>query len=213
MSSHKILKFFPANKTLQNNLSKELGISPVLAQLLINRGIETPGQAHNFLKTDLSGLLNPFLFSQMKQAVALITRAAKNKEKVLICGDYDVDGVTAVAILKNTLIKQGLDVAHYIPHRIKEGYGLNKKVIEIAKEKKIKLLITVDCGTSSHEEIKALRQNQIEVIVTDHHQLSGDSLAPASAILNPKLKNCTYKYKDLAGVGVAYKLTQALTGS
>ncbi|MDD2751757.1 MAG: single-stranded-DNA-specific exonuclease RecJ [Candidatus Omnitrophica bacterium] len=211
MATHKILKIAPANEALAKNLSKELGISALCAQLLINRGISHPREAHNFLKPSLSALLDPFLFSDMKKAVALINQAAKNKDRVLIYGDYDVDGVTALAILKGALLKKGLDVSHYIPHRIKEGYGLNKNILQIAKEKKIKLLITVDCGTSSHAEIAALKESGIEVIVTDHHQASATVLPSAGAILNPKLESCNYKYKDLAGVGVAFKLAQALT--
>ncbi|MDD4898967.1 MAG: single-stranded-DNA-specific exonuclease RecJ [Candidatus Omnitrophica bacterium] len=212
MSTHKILKITPANEALAKNLAKELGISAVCAQLLLNRGLRHPREAHNFLKPSLAALLDPFSFSDMKKAIALINQAIKEKKKVLIYGDYDVDGVTALTILKSALIKKGLDVSHYIPHRIKEGYGLNKNILQAAKEKGIGLLITVDCGTSSHAEIKALKENGIQVIVTDHHQASGETLPQADAILNPKLESCNYQYKDLAGVGVAFKLAQALAG-
>ena len=211
MSSHKILKVASANTTLQQDLSKSLKISKILAQLLINRGITQAQEAEKFLKADLANLLDPYLFQDMPKAVKLIEQAISKKDAVMLYGDYDVDGVTALAILKNTLKKKGLDTQHHIPHRIKDGYGLNKNILPILKQKKIKLLITVDCGTSSLAEIKAMREAGIEVIVTDHHQPSDAALPAASAILNPKLKHCTYLYKELAGVGVAYKLCQALS--
>jgi len=131
----------------------------------------------------------------------------------MVFGDYDVDGITSVAILKDTLVKMGADVCCYLPHRIKEGYGLSKNILHLAIERKIKLLITVDCGTNSHPQIKELRRAGIEVIVTDHHESSSQELPVASAVINPKLEASNYKYRDLAGVGVAYKLCQALSGS
>jgi single-stranded-DNA-specific exonuclease len=130
----------------------------------------------------------------------------------MVFGDYDVDGVTAMALIKTTLAKMGADVVHYVPHRIKEGYGLSKDIPRLAKEKGVKLLITADCGTGSFQEIKELRSEGIEVIVTDHHEPLGEDLPGASAIINPKIKSSRYPYKDLAGVGVAYKFCQALTG-
>lgn len=213
MKSHKILNIHPSDELLQNLLSKELKISKIVAQLLINRRIKNVPQADKFLNTKLKHFLDPYTFSDMKLAVGLIKKAAKNKEKVLICGDYDVDGITSVALLKNTLSGLGLKTSHYIPHRVKDGYGLNKNIITIAKEKNIKLLVTADCGISSYEEIKELRRQNRDVILTDHHEPNNCKLPEASAIINPKIKNCPYKFKDLAGVGVAYKLCQALTGS
>ncbi|MFZ2356497.1 MAG: single-stranded-DNA-specific exonuclease RecJ [Candidatus Omnitrophota bacterium] len=213
MKSHKILNIHPADESLQNLLSKELKISKIVAQLLINRGIKNVPQADKFLNVKIQHFLDPYTFSDMKLAVDLIKKAAKNKEKVLICGDYDVDGITSVALLKNTFSGLGLKTSHYIPHRVNDGYGLNKNVVTIAKEKNIKLLVTADCGTSSYEEIKELRRQNRDVILTDHHEPSNCNLPEASAIINPKIKNCPYKFKDLAGVGVAFKLCQALTGS
>lgn len=213
MKSHKILNIHPADESLQNLLSKELKISKIVAQLLINRGIKNVPQADKFLNVKIQHFLDPYTFSDMKLAVDLIKKAAKNKEKVLICGDYDADGITSVALLKNTFSGLGLKTSHYIPHRVNDGYGLNKNVVTIAKEKNIKLLVTADCGTSSYEEIKELRRQNRDVILTDHHEPSNCNLPEASAIINPKIKNCPYKFKDLAGVGVAYKLCQALTGS
>lgn len=210
MRSHKILKFKPLDLPRQNELSRQLRISRILAQLLVNRGLGSAPEAEKFLHTDTKHFLDPYKFEGMPSAVNLIKKAAKNKDKVMVFGDYDVDGITALVLLKNRLSQMGLEVAHYLPHRIKEGYGLNKNIVKVAKEKHIKLLITVDCGTNSHPEIEALRRNNIEVIVTDHHEPLNHELPPASSIINPKLKGSTYPYRDLAGVGVAYKLCQAL---
>ena len=212
MHKHKILKISPQNKELQNSLSKSLGISKILSQLLINRGISSASAAKKFLKAELSDLLDPFSFPDMHKAVRLITESAKKKEKIMIFGDYDVDGVTSAALLKNTLARKGIKALHHLPHRVREGYGLNKNTLEMLKGYGIKLLVTADCGTSNFDEIKELNKHNIKVIVTDHHQPQGERVPSASAIINPKLKNCAYKDKDLAGVGVAYKLCQALTG-
>lgn len=213
MRSHKILKIASPNTHLQNTLSRELGISKILAQILINRGIKNAEDAEKFLNADPDHLLDPYLFSDMQKAVKLIKKAAKNKKRVMIFGDYDVDGLTALTLLKETLSKIGLETVHYIPHRIKEGYGLNKNIIHVARQKEITLLITVDCGTNSNEEIRELRRHNIDVIVTDHHEpVNHDVALCASAIINPKIKESRYKYRDLAGVGVAFKLCQAITG-
>ncbi len=211
MPAHKILKIATPDAPLQNLLSSRLGISRIFAQLLINRGITNPEEARKFLDADASGFLDPYSFTDMRRAVELVKKAAAAKEKVMVFGDYDVDGITAVAILKNTLKRLGIDALHYIPHRIKEGYGLTKNILRLAKERQVKLLITVDCGINSRREIEDLRKHNIEVILTDHHeQITLEQLPSASAILNPKVKNSNYKYRDLAGVGVAYKFCQAL---
>ncbi len=213
MRSHKIFNILPLSPSLQNILTRELKISGVLAQLLINRGIKDSQEAEEFLNAELDSLLDPYGFPDMRMAVGLIKKAAVSKGEIMICGDYDADGITALALLKSTLVQQGVNPSHYIPHRVKDGYGLNKKAVQIAKQKNIKLLITVDCGTNSRDEIEELRRNDIDVIVTDHHESGNCDLAPASAMINSKLKDCPYKYKGLAGVGAAYKLCQALTGN
>ena len=214
MQSHKILKIASNNSFLQNTLSSGLGISKILAQLLINRGINNSEEAKEFLNTRLDHLLDPYSFLEMQKAVSLIKKAAINKERIMVFSDYDVDGVTALVLLKTALSKIGAKASHYLPHRIKEGYGLNKNILQIAKQKNIKLLITADCGTNNHEQVEELRRHNIEVIITDHHEpVNHDAVSSASALINPKVKNSRYKYKDLAGVGVAYKLCQAITGS
>jgi single-stranded-DNA-specific exonuclease len=213
VQNRKILNIASPNIHLQGVFSNELGISKILAQILINRGINNIKEAEKFLHTDLNHLLDPHSFSDMPHALHLIKKALKNRQKVMIFGDYDVDGLTALTLLKATLSKIGLNVVHYIPHRIKEGYGLNKNTLHFAKQKGAKLLITVDCGTNSHEQIKELRRSNIDVIVTDHHEpLNKEARSDACAVINPKMKNANYKYRDLSGVGVAYKLCQAITG-
>lgn len=209
-----IFKIAPANINLQNIFHQQLGISKILAQVLVNRGINHAKEAAEFLDAKLEHLLSPYSFTEMHKAVALIRKAAKNKERVMLFSDYDADGITALVLLKNILNKLGLDTVHYLPHRIKEGYGLNKNAVKFAKEKKAKLLITADCGTNNHEQAKELKRQNIEVIVTDHHEATDTNAKfNTSAMINPKVKGSGYKYRDLAGVGVAYKLCQALTNS
>jgi single-stranded-DNA-specific exonuclease len=209
--SHRILKIAPPQAQLQNKLSKELGISKVLAQVLANRGIHSVEEAGKFLSASPKDLNDPFSFTDMSKAVTLIKRALANKEKIMVYGDYDVDGITALALVKGTLQGMGGEVVHYLPHRIKEGYGLCRDICSIARKNNVKLLITVDCGTSNHKEISELKEHGIEVIVTDHHEPSSEVPSVASSIINPKLKNSGYKYRELAGVGVAFKLAQALS--
>jgi len=213
MSSHKVLRLATPHIHLQNQLSKELGISKILAQVLVNRKVKSISEAEKFLKAGMDDLLSPQLFSDMPKAVALVKKSLENKEKVMVFGDYDVDGITSTVLVKNTLTSLGLDVLHHIPHRISEGYGLNKEIIVFAKENKVKLMITADCGTANYKEVEGLRQSNIDVIVTDHHEPQGVSLPPASSLINPKLKNSGYLFRDLAGVGVAYKFCQAVSGS
>lgn len=212
IQNHKILNIAPANPKLEVALSRELGVSRILARVLINRGIRNAREAEKFLKPGLGDLFSPFLFPEMQKAVGLIHKAARAKDKVMVFGDYDVDGVTALAVIKSALSQAGLHPLHYLPHRIKEGYGLNKDIVNIARAKGVKLLVTVDCGTNSALAIKALRHEGIEVIVTDHHEPLKADKPHASALINPKLQEANYPYRDLAGVGVAFKLAQAVTG-
>ncbi|MBM3249325.1 MAG: single-stranded-DNA-specific exonuclease RecJ [Candidatus Omnitrophica bacterium] len=213
MSSHKILKIAKPDPSLQNTLSRKLRISTILAQVLINRNLADPNEAQKFLNISTDNFLDPLSFPDMQKAVSLVKKAAKNKDKVLIFGDYDVDGITAAALLKETLAKLGIKALHYLPHRIKEGYGLTKNIAQAAKEMRVKLLITVDCGISNHARVEELKRAGIETIITDHHEPATDKLPEAAAILNPKIKNSGYKFRELAGVGVAYKFCQALAGS
>ncbi len=211
MHAHKILNFYPVDIPLRNKFSKELRISKVLSQVLINRKITSLSEADNFLNAGIDKLLDPFSFAGMRKVVSRIKQAQEKKERVMIFGDYDVDGITSIAVLRNTLKRIGIEPEHYIPHRVKDGYGLNKDILRIAKDKQINLLITVDCGTNSTKQIAQLKESNVDTIVTDHHQPDGMPLPAALAIINPKLKRSTYGYRDLAGVGVVYKLCQAIS--
>lgn len=210
MRPHKILNIPSADANLVKSLREQLGISDVFAQVLINRGLSSPKEIQRFLSAGPQHFLDPYSFKDMRGAVSRIREAVSSKEKVMIFGDYDVDGITSLALLKGTLAQMGLEAEHYLPHRIKDGYGLNSHIVRLAKENKFTLLITTDCGTNDHQHIEDLRRLKVDVIVTDHHELSGPHPAPANFIINPKLKDSSYGYRDLAGVGVAYKLCQAL---
>ncbi|MBF0570145.1 MAG: DHH family phosphoesterase, partial [Candidatus Omnitrophica bacterium] len=164
---------------LQGELSNELHVHPIIAQILINRGITGFDQAKTFLNPRLADLHDPFLLKDMDKAVARLRLARECKEKVMVYGDYDVDGVTSTAVLWRALKKFGLDAVKYIPHRMEEGYGLNDEIIPLAREMGIKLLITVDCGVTSFYEIENLRREGIATIVTDHHEPEGDKVPEA----------------------------------
>jgi len=196
------------NKKLQSELSKELNISPILAQLLINRGTKETLNARRFLKADLKDLRDPYIFQDMEKAVDKILKAINNDERILIYGDYDVDGITSVALLFSVLREFTTNLYYYIPNRFQEGYGLNEEAIDIAFKNNFKLIITVDCGISSIYEIEKANNYGIDVIVTDHHQPQKD-LPSAIAIINPKY-DTNYPFKELAGVGVSFKVAQAL---
>jgi single-stranded-DNA-specific exonuclease len=185
-------------------------IPGLILQLLYNRGLKTQAQIDQFLQPDYGqDLLDPFLFPDMEKAVARIYQAIINKEKITIHGDYDADGVTSSVVLADVLNKLGADFNVYIPHREKEGYGLNEKTIKYLARKKTKLIITVDCATSNYDEIELAKKNNIDVIITDHHA-EPVKLPQAYALINPKVKKCKYPFYDFAGVGVAFKLACAI---
>ncbi len=212
MHTHKILNFPAQDHNLKKHLVENLKISRLLAQILINRQITGLSEAKDFLVPDIKCMRNPFLFADMKKAVERIKQSAKSKERVLIFGDYDVDGITSVAVLKSALDKLRIDSLIYIPDRIKEGYGLVSSIAKKAKAQGIGLLITADCGISNRNEVEELRKNGIDTIITDHHQPHGEDLPRAFAIINPKVNNSGYPFRELAGVGVAHKLCYALLG-
>lgn len=200
-----------ADPKLQATLSNALGIPSIIAQLLINRGITNAEEARDFLSADLGGLHDPFLLKNMDIAVLRIRKAKTGKERVLVFGDYDVDGVTSSALLNNVLTQLGIEVIHYIPHRFHHGYGLNEEVAEFARGKKVGLLIAVDCGINAFAEVKLLNDAGVEVIIIDHHE-PDHRLPDAVAIINPKQKDCPYPFKHLAAAGLVIKLTQAILG-
>ncbi|MDP3789814.1 MAG: single-stranded-DNA-specific exonuclease RecJ [Candidatus Omnitrophota bacterium] len=200
------------NKTLREKIAKECGITAVTAQILINRGITEPSAANNFLNSDINSLYDPHLMKDMEKAVLRIKKAISKGEKVMVYGDYDVDGISAAALLKRVLQDIGCNVISYIPHRVEEGYGLNREAVKIAHNRGISLLITVDCGISGKKEVDYLNKLGITTIVTDHHKIVEESFPDnAYAVINPLQKDCRYPFKYLSGVAVAYKLAQALT--
>lgn len=194
---------------LSRIFARKLGISQVLAQLLINRGIHTIEQGRLFLSSELESLHHPLLFSDMKKAVTRILKAIKAGEKILVYGDYDADGLTATALLANVFRHLGREVDCYVPNRLIEGYGLHLEVLQKARENGTDLVITVDCGISALSEARWAGENDLDLIITDHHEPPAE-LPPAFAVINPKIPGCEYPFKELAGVGVALKLAQAL---
>jgi single-stranded-DNA-specific exonuclease len=191
---------------LAEKLCRMLKCHPAIASILVNRNILSPEDASNFLNTSLRHLGPPFAIKDMDAAVERILTAIMHKEKILIFGDYDVDGITATTILLDFLRSVGAHVSYYIPHRINEGFGLKKNHIsDTASPNRINLIITVDCGSDSHEAVEAARKAGIDVIITDHHIIS-DIIPPAVAVVNPKQGDCPSGFHDLAGVGVAFYL-------
>ena len=190
-------------------LASCLNISPLVAQVLINRGIETPEAAQSFLFSRLTDLHSPLLMKDMGRATERIAAAIANKEKICICGDYDVDGITATTVVLLFLESAGAQVAFHIPSRLTEGYGMSIATVKKLHADGISLIITVDCGVSAFDEVACARSHGIDVIVTDHHE-PPDQLPEAYAIINPKQLDCPFPFKGLAGVGVAFNLVMAL---
>jgi len=200
--------FSSISKVFKNKFPE---INPVILQLLANRGIKTQKEIDKFLQPDYSqDIHDPFLLKDMKKAVKRIYQAIKNKEKVVICGDYDTDGVTSSTILFQIFKRIGMDdLQVHIPDRQLDGYGLNKKAIKSFIQQKINLIVTCDCGASNVTEIDLANKSNIDVIVTDHHR-EPPELPNAFAIINPQLAREKYPFRFLAGVGVAFKLIQGL---
>lgn len=197
------------DKNFQDILSRELKIHPLTAQLLINRGIVDIDNASCFLSPNLKNLHNPFLMKDMDKAVDRIITALQKKEDIVIYGDYDVDGTTATSVLYLFLKEVGAKVSYYIPERLKEGYGLNKPALESLCKNGAKIIITTDCGISSYDEVSFANSIGLDVLVTDHHEVTS-KIPPAFAILNPKQADCRFPFKELAGVGVAFNLAMAI---
>ncbi len=197
---------------LQKTFSDEINIPPIIAQLLINRQITSVGEARLFLSAELASLYNPFLLTDMDKAVARIEQAAQGQEKILIYGDYDVDGVTSSALLRRTLGRLGITAINYIPHRMEEGYGLTHAVVEFALSQGIHLIITVDCGINAFGPVEAVNAAGMDIIIIDHHELEDNNVPKALAVIDPKRQDCLYPFKNLSAVGLVAKLTQALLG-
>lgn len=191
------------------SLRKQLNIQSILCSILVQRGIDTFEKAKLYFRPLLSHLHDPWLMKDMEAAVNRILLAIDNNEKILVYGDYDVDGTTAVASMYSFLQNIYTNTFYYIPNRYREGYGVSKTGIDFAKENEYSLIISLDCGIKSSELIERAKTLGIDFIVCDHH-LPDEKLPPAIAILNPKQKDCSYPYKELCGCGVGFKLMQAL---
>lgn len=190
------------------SLAKEIGISPILCRLLQERGITSAAEAKRFFRPQLNELHDPFLMNDMNIAVERLNQAMGRKERILIYGDYDVDGTTAVALVYKFLQQFYSNIDYYIPDRYNEGYGVSKQGIDYAYETDVKLVIVLDCGIKAVEEISYAKEKGIDFIICDHH-VPDDVLPPAIAILNAKRKDSTYPYDHLSGCGVGFKLMQA----
>ena len=203
-------KIINAEDEKVNALHQSLQVHPLLCKILVQRNIETYEQAKDFFIPQLTSLHSPWLMKDMDLAVDRIQLALHKKEKILVFGDYDVDGTTSVACMFQFLNKIHTELDFYIPHRYKEGYGVSKAGIDFAKENGFTLIISLDCGIKSVELISYAKDLGIDFVVCDHH-LPDEKLPPAIAILNPKQKECNYPYKELCGCGVGFKLICALT--
>ena len=193
---------------LVTRLSAELDLSPVLCSLLVKRGITSVAEARNFFRPKLSLLHNPFLMNDMDVAVARLNKALGKKERILVYGDYDVDGTTAVALVYKFLQQFSSNIDYYIPDRNEDGYGISKRGVDYAHSTGVKLIIVLDCGIKAIEEIAYAKSLGIDFIVCDHH-VPDEQLPCAVAILNPKLEGSTYPYPHLSGCGVGFKFMQA----
>ncbi|MDX9703295.1 MAG: single-stranded-DNA-specific exonuclease RecJ [Candidatus Auribacterota bacterium] len=200
---------YPVRETLRDQISRRFELSRFSAQILINRGLDSVEEVDKFLNISLRDLYDPFLLDGMEEAVDRILFAVERQETVLIHGDYDVDGVTSTALLYDVLYQLDMPVHFYIPNRLIEGYGLGVEGVECASRIGASLMVTVDCGINAIDSINELNKRNIDVVITDHHMPS-DELPKAQAIVNPNLVDSTYPFKDLAGVGVCFKLMHAL---
>ncbi len=197
-----------ADEAAERRLRAELGVRRTTARALVCRGIADAAEGRRFLGHDLAGLVDPFEMRDMERAVAAVEGALKTGERIRVYGDYDVDGVCGTALLVRALAGLGGEVDWYIPHRVEEGYGVNEEAVRRAGAEGVKLLITVDCGSTAVSEVGLARELGMEVVVTDHHR-PGREL-PEAPVLNPWREDCGYPFKELAGVGVAFKLVSAL---
>ena len=202
-------EFYNSDNEKVKEISEKFEISELLAAVLVNRNIVEDDDVKLFLNPTRKDFHDPYLMPDMKEAVDRIVKAIENKEKTIIYGDYDVDGITSITVLTRFLKERGLDVSSYIPNRLDEGYGLNKEAIKSIADQGYKLIITVDCGISGTEEVAYAYELGMEVIITDHHEPL-EELPKAVAVIDCKRKDNNYPFNSLAGVGVAFKLIQAL---
>ena len=188
-------------------LTELLNVTPIISKLLINRGINTFDKAKNFFRPEINSLHDPFFMKDMDKAIARLNDAIFNEEKILIYGDYDVDGTTSVALVYSFLREFYDHIDTYIPDRYSEGYGISTQGIDYAEEKGVSLIIALDCGIRAVDKVKYANEKSIDFIICDHH-LPGDQLPEAVAVLDPKRKDCLYPYDELSGCGIGFKLLQ-----
>lgn len=201
-----------ADKNSVTALAKEINVNSILANMLVNRGVDSFQKAKDFFRPDLDKLHDPFLMKDMDKAVDRLSQAIERNEKILVYGDYDVDGTTSVAMMYGYLIQFYEKVDFYIPDRYKEGYGISEKGVRFAAENDFKLIVSLDCGIKAIEKVKLGKELGVDFIICDHHT-PGENLPPAVAILDPKRADCNYPYKELSGCGVGFKLIQAFAKS
>ncbi len=200
------------NTFVADRLMRELGISPIISKILTSRDISNADDAKRYLKPSLQDIHNPFLMKDMKAGVQRLIRALYNREKIVVYGDYDADGITSVVVLLKFLREISPDISYYIPDRIAEGYGLHQEAIDKIKAGGATLIITVDCGISDHEQIAYASSLGIDVVILDHHEVSA-TLPGAVAVINPHRGDCKFPFKHLAAVGIAFNFLIALRGS
>ncbi|MCF6156109.1 MAG: single-stranded-DNA-specific exonuclease RecJ [Candidatus Brocadia sp.] len=201
--------FSPPNKPLQTEIASRLKISQLLAQVLINRGIVDVASARSFLQPQIGALGDPSLLPDIEKASVRINEAVRKEEKIVIYGDYDVDGLSATALMYRCLELVGAQVSYYIPERLEEGYGLNADAIKKLREGGANVILTVDCGINACREADIARTYGIDLIITDHHR-PGQEIPSAFAVINPKLHASSHVFRDLSGVGIAFKLAWAI---
>ncbi|MBX4262109.1 single-stranded-DNA-specific exonuclease RecJ [Clostridium estertheticum] len=201
------------------SLSNKSGVSPVVAKILINRGFDNEIDIRKFMRASIDDLYDPFLMKDMGKAIDIIKLAIENKEKIVVYGDYDADGVTSTVIMYKGLKRSGANVEYYVPDREHEGYGINSDRIRKLNDEGFKVVLTCDNGIAAMDQVKLAKELGLIVIITDHHELQFDEnesgertfkLPPADAVINPKQKECNYPFKNLCGAGIAFKFVQAL---
>ncbi|HQU30275.1 MAG: single-stranded-DNA-specific exonuclease RecJ [Planctomycetia bacterium] len=201
--------FFPPNRPLQTEIASKLKISPLLAQVLVNRGVADIASARSFLQPQISSLGDPSLLPDIEKASIRVNQAIREGERIVIYGDYDVDGLSATALMYRCLKLLGAQVSYYIPERLEEGYGLNADAIQRLRKDGADVILTVDCGINACREADIARMCGIDLIITDHHR-PGQEMPNALAVVNPKLQSPNHIFRDLSGVGIAFKLAWAI---
>jgi single-stranded-DNA-specific exonuclease len=199
----------PHDEAGARRLAEALGVEPIVARLLLQRGLSDPDAAHRFLHPRLDQLHDPWRLTDMAKAVDRLQAALASGERIAVHGDYDVDGITSTVIVRRALEMLGGDVGHFVPERLRDGYGLNVAAIERLHAEGVRVIVSVDCGIRGAEAARRARDLGVDLIITDHHE-PDDTLPDALAVINPKRSDCAYPDKNLAGVGVALKLVQAL---